>query len=216
MEVLAIKSRSQLFRFKTPQGWYLNIHLIKADRHDFIIDTGLGEGYISQVKAYLSDKKPAIVINTHHHWDHVWGNCFLKDALCVSHVLCRDMILSTWKETTEKHCALISGDIKIRLPDLVFKDELIFPEDAIRIFYTPGHTADSVSVLDEKDMILNAGDNIGDTAEEIVPRLDCSLPEYKRTLKKYKELDFDLCISGHNTVLNKEAIVKIADHIGGF
>jgi glyoxylase-like metal-dependent hydrolase (beta-lactamase superfamily II) len=216
MEVRAIKSRSLLFRFLTPAGWYLNIHLIKGDRHDFILDTGLGKYYIDQAKASLEGGKPLIIINTHHHWDHVWGNCFLEDSLCVSHVLCRDMIRSKWKETTEKHADLISGDVRMRLPDLVFENELFFPEDSVRIFYTPGHTADSVSVLDEKDMVLNAGDNIGDTNEEIVPGLDCSLAEYKKTLRKYCELDFEFCVSGHNSVLKKEALNKIADRIGGY
>jgi hypothetical protein len=53
------------------------------------------------------------------------------------------------------------------------------------------------------------GDNIGDTVDEIVPQIDCEQKLYVDTLLKYKKLDFDTCVSGHNMILNKDIIEKI-------
>jgi glyoxylase-like metal-dependent hydrolase (beta-lactamase superfamily II) len=99
------------------------------------------------------------------------------------------------------------------LPNLVFESELYFPEDKIRIIYTPGHTIDSISVIDEEDKVINVGDNIGDNIEEIVPSIYCEKDLYIDTLLKYREVDFDTCVSGHNVILGKEVIEEILSMI---
>ena len=79
------------------------------------------------------------------------------------------------------------------LPNLVFDGSLYFPEDGVRVFYTPGHTVDCISVFDEVDRVLNAGDNIGDTMEELVPELKTEKAVYVKTLHMYQALDVGLC-----------------------
>jgi glyoxylase-like metal-dependent hydrolase (beta-lactamase superfamily II) len=101
------------------------------------------------------------------------------------------------------------GEVEICLPNLVFEKELYFPDDKIRIIYTPGHTVDSISVIDEVEKVIHVGDNIGDTADEIVPNIYCEKDLYIDTLSKYIEMDFDTCVSGHNTILGKDVINKI-------
>ena len=97
----------------------------------------------------------------------------------------------------------------MRLPNLVFQRELYFAEDGIRVFHTPGHTPDSISVLDEADGVLMLADNIGDSLDEIVPSIGCDVGIYLNTLKQYGEMCFDTCVSGHNRVLGKEVIQTI-------
>lgn len=103
-----------------------------------------------------------------------------------------------------KNKQFAKDDIQMCLPNLVFEDTLYFPDDKIRIIYTPGHTADSISVLDEEERIINVGDNIGDSMDEIVPSVGTSKDIYINTLLKYKKFDFDTCVSGHNVILGKE------------
>jgi len=95
------------------------------------------------------------------------------------------------------------------LPNVTFDQKLYFPEDKIRLIYTPGHTIDSISVLDEEEGVLNVADNIGDSLEELIPSLAVVKTEYIQTLLKYKELDFDVCVSGHNVVLDKSVMDQI-------
>jgi hydroxyacylglutathione hydrolase len=210
MKIEKIKNRSILFTDTSPAEWDLNLHLIRGNQHNFIIDTGLGSLSMAPIKEYIQDDhKPIIVINTHYHWDHIWGNSSFKDCMIISHKLCRKMIEAKWDDMLDKNKAYCQGEIEKYLPNLVFEKELYFPEDKIRIIYTPGHTIDGISVIDEEEKVINVGDNIGDTVDAIVPELDCEKEVYIKTLLKYKEMDFNMVISGHNVVLGKDVIGKI-------
>lgn len=211
MRQTKIKSRGVLFT--QPQGeWDLNMYLITGNKYNYVIDTGLGSSSTAPVLDYIGGStKPTIVINTHYHWDHIWGNDTFKDSLLVSHKLCREMIQANWDEMLHKYRQYCYGDVRKKLPDLLFEQEMYFPEDRIRLFYSPGHTLDSISILDEADKVLLLGDNIGDSPEELLPSLNCSHKIYKATLRKYETMDFDTCISGHNQVFDKTILSKLFD-----
>lgn len=210
MKIEKIKSRNVLFTYSVPEGWDLNLHLIKGKKYNFIIDTGLGSLSVEPIKKYLEgDDKPIVVINTHYHWDHVWGNSSFPNSVIISHKLCKEMIESNWEEMMQEYKDVVSGETEMSLPTITFENELYFPEDRIRIIYTPGHTIDSISVIDEEDKVLNGGDNIGDTVDEIVPNIDCEKELYVDTIMNYRKLDFEVCVSGHNVILDKGVIERI-------
>ena len=209
MQITKVKNRGVLFTQSNP-GWDLNVYLIMGRKYNYIIDTGLGSLSIDPIKEYIkNNNKKTIVINTHYHWDHIWGNNSLRDCIIISHKLCREMIQSNWEEMLEKNKQYCHGEVEIYLPNLVFEKELYFPEDRIKLFHTPGHTLDSISILDEEENVLFVGDNVGDNMEDIIPSIYCEKDVYINTMKKYEEMDFDTCISGHNTILKKEVIGKI-------
>lgn len=209
MLINKIKNRGILFTYDNP-GWNLNVYLIKGEKYNYIIDTGLGSFCIDPVMDYIkNDNKMVFVINTHYHWDHVWGNGSLQDCILVSHKLCREMIQSNWDEMLLKNSRYCRGDVKMHLPTLVFDEELYFTEDKIRLFHSPGHTLDSISILDEEEEVLILGDNVGDSIEDLLPSIYCEKDIYINTMKKYEQLNFDTCVSGHSTVLKKDVIRKI-------
>lgn len=210
MSITKIKNRGILFSYDIASQWDLNIYLILGNKFNYIVDTGLGPSSMAPVREYIKDdKKPVFVINTHHHWDHIWGNNSLKEYTIISHRLCKEMIEAKWEGMLEKNGCFCMGEVEICLPNLVFENELYFPNDKVRIIYTPGHTADSVSLIDEEEKVIHVGDNIGDTLEEIVPSISCEKELYIDTLLKYKGMDFDTMVSGHNTVVGKDVIDKI-------
>ncbi len=202
MEISRVGSRSIVFTYPVA-GWNLNIHLIQGRKFNYLIDTGLGSLSMVPVKEYLQgNKNPVIVIITHHHWDHVWGNQAFAECTIVSHRLCREKIKDKWDEMIARYGRFAAGGNAMCLPNLVFEDMLYFSEDKIRIFYTPGHTVDSITVLDEDDGVLNVGDNVGDTMDEIVPSLETEKDVFVKTLSRYKEMDICICVSGHNKILD--------------
>ena len=211
MRVKEIKNRSVLFTNSTSSGWDLNVQLIMGNKYNYVIDTGLGSLSIAPVKEYIKhDNKSIIVINTHYHWDHIWGNSSLgKNCMIISHKLCREMMELRWDDMMQKNKQYLHGEVEMYLPNLTFEEELYFPEDKIRVIYTPGHTIDSISVIDEVEKVINVGDNIGDTIDEIIPSIYCNKDQYINTLLKYSEMDFDTCISGHNIILEKAIITKM-------
>lgn len=214
MKLQKVKNRGVMFTFDNSGDWDLNIHLILGEKYNYLIDTGLGSESIKPIKEYLKgNNKPIVVINTHYHWDHIWGNSCFKDSMIISHKLCRDIIEEKWEEMLNKNGQYCDGIVEKYLPDLVFEEQLYFPEDGIRIIYTPGHTVDCISVIDEIDKVINVGDNIGDNLEYIVPNIACEKEVYINTLLKYKEMDFDTCVSGHNVIVGKEIIEEIMKKI---
>ncbi len=213
MEIEKISNRHILFKYTLPK-WDLKLHLIRGQKNNYVIDTGLGSESVAPIKEYLgNDAKPIIVINTHHHWDHVWGNNCFNDCVIVSHRLCRERMLSKWAEMIEKNGKFIRGDATMCLPNLTFEDTMFFPEDKIRIFYAPGHTTDGINVLDEEEMVLNVGDNIGDNMDEIVPELEMEKSVYLESLAKYKALNITTCVSGHNIILGNEIFEAIEKQV---
>lgn len=213
MDIQRIGKRSSIFTYSFPE-WDLNLHLIKADKYNYVIDTGLGSLSVEPIiKQIENDGKPVIVINTHYHWDHIWGNCAFENSVIISHKLCREKLSDKWDYMLSKNGRYVYGEVKKSLPILTFNNEIYFPDDKIRIIYTPGHTEDCISVLDERDGVLNAGDNIGDNMKNIVPELDCPKEVYIKTLNLYKSMDFDICVSGHNRILGRDIIDKIIDEL---
>ncbi len=203
MKIEKIKNRNVLFKFPVTD-WDLNIHLIMGNKYNYLIDTGLGSLRVAPIQEYMEgNRKPVIVINTHYHWDHIWGNHVFRDCPIISHTLCRKLIAEKWESMLNRKRQYLFGVTELCLPNLVFDDALYFPDDKIRIFHTPGHTADSISVLDEEEGVLDVGDNIGDNLDEIVPNVDAEKQAYIDTILKYQAVDFDTCVSGHNVVLEK-------------
>lgn len=210
MKINKITNRNILYTNETPWGWDINIQLIRGEKNNYIIDTGLGSLNIQPVINDIKlDSKPIIIINTHYHWDHIWGNGAFENSTIVSHKLCRKMIELNWDEMIEKNRKHIQGEVTMCLPNITFDNELYFPEDNIRLIYTPGHTIDSISVLDEIDNVIHIGDNIGESMDELIPSLYCEKEYYRSSLLKYREMDFEVCVSGHHTVVKKPIIEEI-------
>jgi len=189
----------------------LNLGLILGEKHNYIIDTGLGSGSVATVLEYIGDDaKPLIVVNTHCHWDHIWGNWVFINSLLVSHALCRELEDTHWDEALAENLESVDGEVHKCLPNLVFEGSLYLPDDGIRIFHTPGHSADCISVFDEVDKVLYAGDNIGDTEDNIVPWIDTDPETFKRLIESYRQYDFEYCVSGHNKPQKKQVLDRMA------
>jgi glyoxylase-like metal-dependent hydrolase (beta-lactamase superfamily II) len=214
MKIEKVKNRSILFTKSSEEGWNLNVHLIIGEKYNYIIDTGVGSSHLVSIMEYIkNDNKNIIVINTHHHWDHIFGNSFFKAGIIVAHKLCKEMIEHNWDDMSKKHKEYIKYNEEMYLPNLLFEHELCFEEDKIRIIHTPGHTVDSISVVDELDKVINVGDNLGDSVEELIPSIYCEKEKYINTLLRYSQMDFDTCISGHNIVMKRGVIDEILKDI---
>jgi glyoxylase-like metal-dependent hydrolase (beta-lactamase superfamily II) len=214
MKIEKLSERHIIFKYDLIE-WDLNIHLIVGKKYNYLIDTGLGSASVEPIMEFLKgNPNPIIVINTHHDWDHVWGNGSFRDHTIISHWRCRDMMMEEWGEMLDRNKCYIEGEASLCLPNLVFDDTLYFPDDKIRVFFTPGHTPDSISILDEVEKVINVGDNIGDTVEEVVPGIETTKEVYLNTLMRYMALDVDFCVSGHNTVLGREVFGMIQKALG--
>ena len=112
-----------------------------------------------------------------------------------------------------KNLPLISGTAAKTLPNLTMYDRISFEDDGIDIFHTPGHSQDCISVYSRSDRILNVGDNIGDTMENIIPEIETDLEIFNKTLADYCKLNASLVVSGHNELTDSGVFKRIKSEI---
>ena len=207
-----ITARNIMFSRPMTKEYDLIIGVILGENNNYVIDTGAGSGDILPVLEYLAgSNKPTIVVNTHCHWDHIFGNHVFDGSPIIAHTSCRDMIPDgeKWDEALQQLSDQLAGQVRRCPPNLTFEDKLHFPDDGITIFHTPGHSQDCISVYDAVDKVLYAGDNIGDTEDEIVPWIDTNLETFRQMIETYKGYDFDICICGHNKPQTKAVLARM-------
>lgn len=185
----------------TPEGDpTTNIFIIETDQRVFICDTYLGPAALEPVLArYVNRDKPLVILNSHYHWDHVWGNCVFDRQPIIAHELCRSRIAQRSPEELKKFAHFIMGEVTITLPNLTFTTSLRFPDDGITIFHSPGHTEDSISVWDEVDLTLFAADNVEAPIPSCIESQD--LATFANTIAGYLELDPANIVPGHGRLL---------------
>jgi len=152
------------------------------------------------------------VINTHHHADHAWGNCFFPSATIISHARCRDLLIERGMPSLEaarkQNTAL--RQVKITLPHITFSQgemTLRVGKKNLTIMMALGHSVDGISVLVEEDRILFAGD-----AFMPLPYIvDGNVDEITASIKKIGRLGLENIIQGHGDIILRgeiEAAVK--------
>jgi len=167
----------------------------------YLVDTHTGTASMESVKLVATDRfgagRPVVVLNTHSDWDHVWGNGAFPDALVVAHERCYEYMADDgrWHHALEAWGSARHGDVDRRLPTVTFGDRIGFPGDGLVFFHSPGHTADSSSLWDERDGVLFVGDNL----ERPLPYLQShDLAAYLATLCAYVDLAPRHIVTSHS------------------
>jgi cyclase len=215
MKVQRVGKRGIVFTFFELDNYPTNVFVSEGLNHMFVCDTFLGPVSMEEIKTYIRyhfEEIPYIIFNSHSHWDHIWGNCAFE-SLIISHDLCRKTIAREGKLELEQYEEYAQGNVKIVLPTVTFKKSILFPDDDIKFFYTPGHTRDSASCLDYTDNILFVGDNV----EAPIPYLFYDdLREYTHTLQEYLDLRANVIVPGHGTIPDESLIRENLDYVEAF
>lgn len=199
--------RLHIFR-REALGYQISCALLLTRDLSILIDTLLGPADMGPVKQLLSSHgrgRPLVIVNTHYHWDHVWGNCAFPGTTVIGHALCRELL---WKEgpaeLTSYHPRIRdAGPVEIALPTVTFADRLVLHggDMTVELRHTPGHTADSiVAYVPEEELLL-----AGDTVEYPFPLLEWPgdaghAADYLQQLGELERLAVRTVIPGHGPV----------------
>ena len=219
MNIEKISNRGLLFSFEElnqpPFYCTTNVYIIVCKKNYYVCDTYLGPYFMKKIKLYLESNygvKEYIVFNSHNHWDHIWGNCEFSNSKILSHEKCKELILENGEEDLEYHKKQFAKDeIIITLPNVTFKNKIVFDEDGVEFFFSPGHSEDSSSCFDFKDRTLFVGDNIDDP----IPSFFCwsKLEKYKSTLEHYLSYNPERVIQSHGVVMNSDIIMQNINYL---
>lgn len=145
-----------------------NCYIVSDESNECVI-IDCGALYHSErlaIKQYIDDNqlKPAHLLNTHLHFDHVWGNSFLYD---------------TYKLRTEASIRdqFLYDDVKGQIRQLVGQvwqedfyapmghnledgDKIEFGTHRLTVISTPGHTPGGICFYCKEECVLFSGDSL--------------------------------------------------------
>ena len=153
------------------------------------------------------------IINTHHHADHSWGNCFFPEATIIAHTRCRDLLVErgmpALKEAKKQSAAF--NQVEIALPHITLDDgemTLAIGKKHLRIMSAPGHSEDGIAILVVEDRVLFAGDVL----MPIPYLLDGNMDEMRATYEKFHGLALENVVQGHGEVILRGEVAPSIDN----
>ena len=208
-----------------PGVWAHSIHaegfptlsaVVLTPRLALVVDTLTGPSEVAPVAEFVASEageRRVVVVNTHHHWDHVFGNAAFADTDIVAQRACPRLI----------RAELQGGDESLRLPppecvplpNVTFGDRLSYVDDAgaIHLIHTPGHSEDSLVVFLSESRLLFGGD----TVEWPLPNFSQrdGRDHWIRTLRQLKQLPADLIVPAHGPAMGKQIIDANERYVAG-
>lgn len=206
---------SDVFAIYEPFQWQEVIsYLIVGTESAVLFDTGNGIGNIRSIVDQLTDKRVR-VINSHSHFDHIGGNYQFDEVLSIS-----------TEFTLRRTAGIRSDDLTLEVsPEALCKSlpEGVTPEDhqtkpfsisqtiaegdvvdiggrKLEVLHVPGHTDDSIALLDRSAGLLWSGDSFyAGPIWLFFPETD--LVAYQKSVAKLASLvpDLKAVFPAHNT-----------------
>lgn len=179
-----------------------NITGVLTKTNVVIVDTSLFPEKARKVKTLLDDffKKPIeMVVNTHYHPDHTFGNVAFEGLKIVS----SEMTKSLMETFDEEYLSKLPPVEKIITANFIFSEE--YEDKDLLIKRLGGHTIDSSIVFFKQEKVLVSGDLIFNGFHaEIVP--DSDLNEWLEALKFIEKLKPSWIVPGHGEVTGPECL----------
>ena len=204
-------------------------YLIVGTKQALLFDTGMGIGNIKAIVARLTSR-PIVVLNSHTHDDHVGGNWqfpfiygvdtaftranargsredaqaeIAKDQICVSspNTLPKNFDPAKYSTKPWKISLFVPNGFKINLGGRT-----------VEIIATPGHTPDSISLIDRANGLLFAGDTYY-SGEIWLYRPETDFPAYLSSVKKLAALapEIKIVLCAHNVPVAQPSVVPQLD-----
>lgn len=184
-----------------------NITSITTPEGTILIDSSLFPSKAEQVKVYvkrLLNSEITLVINTHYHPDHTFGNSGFSAPICCSsatEALSRKMDRKYIQYIIDKEPLLEKENLIIVPPSITFEKEyeIEFGGLKLQLETVGGHTPDSILIRIPHYGVLIAGDLVvSGYHPEIVQ--DSNIRHWVKILRALKREHFKQIIPGHGAV----------------
>ncbi|MFD3733543.1 MBL fold metallo-hydrolase [Streptomyces sp. NPDC058632] len=202
-----------------PGGWCMNnAGLIADGGRAVLVDTAATRSRARKLRAAVERVAPGgpdVVVNTHFHGDHVFGNVeFTPSATVVAQEQTRADIAESGHGLCQLWPAVDWGDIPLVLPDMAFQGELTLHTANLTVHLLhigPAHTPGDVVAWIPERKVLFAGDVVwsGVTPFVLMGSVEGSL----RALEVLRGLGPEVVVSGHGPVTGTDALDATAAYL---
>ncbi|MBO1332630.1 MBL fold metallo-hydrolase [Streptomyces sp. VRA16 Mangrove soil] len=211
----------RVFAYVQPEGgWCVNNAgvLVGSDRVT-VIDTAATETRARALRQAIGDlttSPPRVLVNTHFHGDHTFGNAFVggSDAVIVAHEKARTEMAAAGLGLAGLWPDVEWGGISVTLPHLTYEDRLVLHLDDRRaelLHVGPAHTTNDTVVWLPHERVLFAGDVLMSGCTPFV--LMGSVRGSLRAVERLRALDPLLVVGGHGPVCGPEVLDETAAYL---
>jgi glyoxylase-like metal-dependent hydrolase (beta-lactamase superfamily II) len=202
-------------------------YLIVGSHRGLLFDTGLGIGDVRAVVTALT-KLPITVLNSHTHFDHIGGNWEFNEILALNIPFARRNAGGASRDEVrdailpERFCGDLPPCFRpdqysirpYQISGYVGEGETIdLGGRTLEVVLTPGHTPDSLCLLDRENRVLFVGDTFYPGPIYLyVPETDVAA--YKRSIDRLANLapQLDMLLTGHNLPVSRpEMLLRLSD-----
>ncbi len=196
-------------------------YLIEGRDGAVMFDTGMGIGDVKAVVDQLT-KKRVLVINSHSHFDHTGGDRSFEMIAVYDSSFARERLA---RGIPDLSAQISDESVAKSLPPgfepKTYRRDPISPSRFLRdgeaidlgdrkleVMFTPGHTPDSICLLDRAGRVLFTGDTIY-PATLYAHTADANLDDYVRTARRLAtfESEVDRVCPGHNEAVTAPSIL---------
>ncbi|QYN34079.1 MBL fold metallo-hydrolase [Pseudonocardia sp. DSM 110487] len=202
-----------------PGGWCVsNAGIVVGDDGAVVIDTLATERRAALLRTTVDELCPAsrrIVVNTHHHGDHIFGNhLYGPEATIVAHDGARAEMRETGLALTRLWPDVEWGDVRVTLPTVTFTDRLALTVGGRRIELigvAPAHTTNDVVAWIPDDRVLFAGDVAlaGSTPFTLMGSISGSIVAVERL----RRIGPRTIVCGHGPVAGPEVLDETIEYL---
>jgi len=198
-------------------------YLVIGEDTAALVDTGNGIGDIRGLVEELTDL-PVMVVNTHAHLDHTGGNAAFEEVALYDHPFARERNKGRPREGIDVGDYLGEGMVWKPLPRGVDPatwytkpynvtkwmkegDRIDLGGKELEVIHTPGHTPDSVCLLERHERLLFTGD-IFYPAPIYIYSKDSDIDEFISSFRKMVKADYDYAMPAHNESKVEKKVVE--------
>jgi cyclase len=200
-------------------GWCLNnAGVLVGSGSTVLIDTAATRTralVLREAVGRLSRRPVDLLVNTHSHGDHTFGNhLFAPRATVVAHERAAQEMADHGLALTGLWPQVDWGDIRVALPDVTYRDRLALPDVGMRVellHIGPGHTAGDTVVWLPDQRVLFTGDLVFSGATPFV--LMGSLSGSLAVLDQLRVLEPLHVVPGHGPLGGPELLDVNADYL---
>lgn len=187
-----------------------------------IIDTGVGKQLLRNLIKKNLGNEEILIINSHCHEDHIFGNYIFKNSKIAIHYLDAPILKSIdkllelyglsdpkFKEMNDNFFAIFN--LRNYPIDTEFDDNFIFDlgETKLQVIHTPGHSAGHCCFYEPQNKILFLSDIDLSSFGPFYGAIDCSIDNFIESINKVIKINPEIVVSSHKGIFKEGIIEKL-------